>query len=159
MRTIANIKRDFNSNISNDRWIEDLKEELNYLDVNVWTKYKQNSIIEEILKNQNTLPDQFSKNVTVKAIGYVQGEYTLFQIYYNGDDYKLKFLKELLERTYTHKNDYLIETIEMLSSGHSKTIDTAIISINDVEFPELNHIKKSINEHQEYKYDKYIFED
>ena len=82
MRTIANIKRDFNSNISNDRWIEDLKEELNYLDVNVWTKYKQNSIIEEILKNQNTLPDQFSKNVTVKAIGYVQGEYTLFQIYY-----------------------------------------------------------------------------
>ena len=47
----------------------------------------------------------------------------------------------------------------MLSSGHSKTIDTAIISINDVEFPELNHIKKSINEHQEYKYDKYIFED
>ena len=148
MKNIGRITRDYDSHLSEDQWRDDLQNCLQELDVNVWTKYKQWFWMEELLKNQKTLPDQFSKNVTVRSLGYCQGEYTLFQIYYNGDDKKLKYLKILLERLYTHKNDYLVENVEELITGHTKVVDRCVVNVSDVEFPELQDIVKVIEEMQ-----------
>tara|TARA_R110000796_G_scaffold192082_1_gene308813 strand:- start:96 stop:575 length:480 start_codon:yes stop_codon:yes gene_type:complete len=155
MKNIARITRDYDSQMSVERWREDLNNELEQLDVNVWTKDKHWFFMEQLLKNQDTLPDQFSNSITAESIGYVQGEYAKFQIYYNGEVEKVENLKKILEKTYTHKNDYLIEIIEMLSSGHSRVIDRCVISVDDVEFPELQDIVKVIDEIGIFVIDEY----
>jgi hypothetical protein len=156
MKIIAKITRDYDSQLSVERWRDDLRNELEQLDVNVWTKDKHWFFMEQLLKNQDTLPDQFSNSITAEAIGYVQGEYAKFQIYYNGEVEKVENLKKILEKTYTHKNDYLIETIEMLSSGHSRVVNRCVISVDDVEFPGLEDIKKEIGESWEMeRFDEY----
>jgi len=156
MKIIAKITRDYDSQLSVERWRDDLRNELEQLDVNVWTKDKHWFFMEQLLKNQDTLPDQFTNSITAEAIGYVQGEYAKFQIYYNGEVEKVENLKKILEKTYTHKNDYLIETIEMLSSGHSRVVNRCVISVDDVEFPGLEDIKKEIGESWEMeRFDEY----
>ena len=56
MKIIAKITRDYDSQLSVERWRDDLRNELEQLDVNVWTKDKHWFFMEQLLKNQDTPP-------------------------------------------------------------------------------------------------------
>ena len=54
---------------------------------------------------------------------------------------------------FTHKNDYLLENVEELITGHTKVVDRCIINVQYPEFPELEDIVRVIEEVK--KYDEY----
>tara|TARA_R100000544_G_C2227101_1_gene61564 strand:- start:2579 stop:3067 length:489 start_codon:yes stop_codon:yes gene_type:complete len=157
MKKIARISKDYESYYSQDKWTEDLKVEMREVDVYIsLPKDRENwGLVDLLQTEQNTFADQYSNCVHIQATGYVQGSFLDYKIYYNGDEDKLKYLKTLLKRTFTHKNDYIVENIEMLPSGHSKIIDKTSFCVNDVEFPKLEDIKNAIEEHEGYAYDEF----
>ena len=62
-----------------------------------------------------------------------------------------------LKKVFTHKNQYSIEEIEELDSGHSKTITHYTITIMHIEFPEEEDIEKEIKEQHDLEYDQVLF--
>ena len=86
-----------------------------------------------------------------------QSEWENFTLYYKCSDKEVNPLAEHLKKTFTHRNDYLVENVEELITGHTKVIDRCVVNVNDPEFPELQDIVKVIEEMQDgvKVYDEY----
>ena len=148
MKNIARISNEYNSQLSSDIWNEDLKEYIRNLDVFIDTRNRQFSYdaIENQMLKQNLMKG--AKCITVDAKGYVQSEWETFSVYHKCTEKELSLLVEHLEKIFTHKNDYLVENVEELITGHTKIVDKCIISVSYPEFPELQDIVKVIEEMQ-----------
>ena len=159
MKNIARISRDYNSQLSDDIWNEDLNEYIQSLDVFIETNNRQFSI--DTIRNQRKTIDEFditnegdAQCISLDAKGYVQSEWESYWVYYKCTDKEVSPLIEHLKKTFTHRNDYLLENVEELITGHSKVVDRCVINVDYPEFPELKDIVKVIEDNLA-KYDEY----
>jgi hypothetical protein len=153
MKNIARISRDNHSQLSDDIWNEDLNEHIQSLDVFIDTRNRQFSY--DAIRNQRRELDEFDNTnngdaqcIIVEAKGYVQSEWESFEVYYKCSDKEVNPLIEHLKKTFTHRNDYLVENVEELITGHTKVVERCVVNVNDPEFPELQDIVKVIEEMQ-----------
>ena len=158
MKNIARISKDYHSQLSDDIWNEDLNEYIQSLDV--YIRPRNNNFSYDALKNQTRSIFDFyytNKCIVVEAKGYVQSEWESFSVYYKCRDKEVNPLVEHLKKTFTHRNDYLVENVEELITGHTKVVERCVVNVNDPEFPELQDIVKVIEEMQDgvKVYDEY----
>ena len=128
MKNIARISKDYHSQLSNDIWNEDLNEYIQSLDV--YIRPRNNNFSYDALKNQTRSIFDFyytNKCIVVEAKGYVQSEWESFSVYYKCRDKEVNPLIEHLKKTFTHRNDYLIENVEELITGHTKVVDRCVV--------------------------------
>ena len=92
--------------------------------------------------------------ISLDAKGYVQSEWESYWVYYKCTDEEVNPLIEHLKKTFTHRNDYLLENVEELITGHSKVVNRCVINVDYPEFPELQDIVKVIEDNLA-KYDEY----
>lgn len=150
MRTIKlKVENDYNNNFSHEIYKDNLIILLDGLDVVVENdNNKFTNILEELNNNKDW--EDYKYHSSVGCVGYSQGDWDCYTIHHNYKDHSeekkiiLEALKELI-KLFTHKNDYIVEQVEFLESGHSKVIDVFSISITDVEFPENKDIKYYID--------------
>ena len=159
MKNIARISRDYHSQLSDDIWNEDLNEYIQSLDVFIETNNRQFSI--DTIRNQRKTIDEFditnegdAQCISLDAKGYVQSEWESYWVYYKCTDEEVNPLIEHLKKTFTHRNDYLLENVEELITGHSKVVNRCVINVDYPEFPELQDIVKVIEDNLA-KYDEY----
>ena len=159
MKNIARISQDYNSQLSDDIWNEDLNEYIQSLDVFIETNNRQFSI--DTIRNQRKTIDEFditnegdAQCISLDAKGYVQSEWESYWVYYKCTDEEVNPLIEHLKKTFTHRNDYLLENVEELITGHSKVVNRCVINVDYPEFPELQDIVKVIEDNLA-KYDEY----
>jgi len=145
------VKNDYSSNFSWELYEESLYSLLYGLDVRVENK---NNKMCNILSKLNSYKkyNEYKYFLSVDCVGYCQSEWDEYSIYFDYEKNSVEergrieqALKEL-KLLFTHKNDYIVDKIEVLDSGHKKTLDTFSFSIIDVEFPEENEIKNYIDE-------------
>ena len=162
MKNIAKITRDYDSQLSDDMWNEDLNEYIQSLDVFIEKCNRQFSF--DAIRNQRRGFEEFDNSnngnaqcIVIDAKGYSQSEWENFTLYYKCSDKEVNPLVEHLKKTFTHRNDYLVENVEELITGHTKVIDRCVVNVNDPEFPELQDIVKVIEEMQDgvKVYDEY----
>ena len=158
MKNIARISRDYDSHLSTDIWNEDLKEYIQSLDV--YIDASNTNFSYDAIRNQIRTIEEFDNSnkgdaqcISVGAKGYVQAEWEYFWVYYKCTDKEVKPLVKHLAKMFTHKNDYLLENVEELITGHTKVVDRCIINVQYPEFPELEDIVRVIEEVK--KYDEY----
>lgn len=161
-KTVIRISNDYHSQLSYDIWREDIAMIVNeYADVRC--DVANDRLINPIEESQNYVPsvDQDCQ-IKVTAKGYSQGDWQEYTIHYFAKDKKyVEQLAELLERSFTHQNDYQVERFER-TEINGKTFDAAphdytTISVNWEEFPEEEEIKKAYDEQYGEDYDEIIF--
>tara|TARA_R110002074_G_scaffold124129_3_gene260375 strand:+ start:2320 stop:2817 length:498 start_codon:yes stop_codon:yes gene_type:complete len=141
------VKSDYESGFSWDMYIDYVKELAIELDIAV---HNSNRRMSNLLPSKKIDTDGYHKSCIVGCKGYSQSDWDDYKIYYNEESKELELLKEQISRAFTHKHDYWIETIETLESGHSKVIDSCVISIDWIEFPDENDIKDAVRESEIY---------
>ena len=163
MKNIARISQDYNSQLSDDIWNEDLNEYIQSLDVFIETRNKQFS--NDGIRNQRRSLEEFNNTnegdavcIVVEANGYVQSEWESFSVYYKCIDKEVSPLIEHLKKYFTHRNDYIVENVEELITGHTKVVDRCVINVQYPEFPELDDIvmviEDNLGKFDEYKLKK-----
>tara|TARA_R110002074_G_scaffold1973_2_gene11869 strand:+ start:684 stop:1184 length:501 start_codon:yes stop_codon:yes gene_type:complete len=156
------VKNDYDSNYSWELYKDNLEDLLDGLDVRVENSNTRNTnILEKV--NSYRKGVEYKNYIDVSCKGYSQGDWDDYKIYfdYSNDEFIEEFSRvedvaKELEKLYTHKNDYWVQQIEVLDSGHEKTLECLSFSILDIEFPENSDIKYRIDEEM-IKYDEIEF--
>ena len=162
MKTIIEINKDYQSNLSYDIF----KEEINYLvnEIDVFCEVKNDkytNIVEEE-KNYLGYKEDYKNKTIVNAIGYSQGEWQEYILYHNLDENNdiLKTLIEELKKSFTHFNDYIVEKYEQEEINgkkfNSDTFDYTSFYIRHIEFPKKEDILKEYLEIYGKDYDEVI---
>ena len=161
------VKNDYDSRYSWDLYKDNLEDLLDGLDVRVENSNSRNSnILEKV--NSHRKGVEYKNCIDVSCKGYSQSDWDEYKIYfdYSNEEFdefnryshycRVEDVAQELEKIYTHKNDYRVHRIEVLDSGHTKTLDSFSFSILDVEFPENKDIKDRIDD-QGIEYDEIKF--
>jgi len=152
---ILEVFNDYESRNAHELYKDDLISLCQDLDIRIENSTnKLYNILESV--NSYKEPSEYKKHITVSCKGYTKGEYDIYKLYFNSYNDNIKHLKEELKKLFTHKNDYIIKSFEVLETGHKKEIENYFISITDVEFPENEDIKKEIQNNDIY-FDKIKF--
>ena len=154
------VKNDYDSSYCWELYKDNLQDLVDGLDVRVENSNSRNT---NILKGVNSYKKgvEYKNYIDVRCIGYSQGDWDDYKIYFdysNGEEEfdRVMYVASELEKLYTHKNDYFVQQIEVLDSGHEKTIQRFSFSILDVEFPNNSDIKYRIDEEM-IEYDEIEF--
>ena len=155
------ITNDYNSELSYDIRNENIRYLLTELDLYCEVSNTNYINIVEDLKSYSSNKEDYNTFTTVEAIGYSQGECQRYKLYYNKDINKqyLKQLVTLLERSFTHQNDYFCTKKEILlldGKEYETTLDYTSFCINTIEFPEAKDIIKEYTEQYGEDYDKIL---
>lgn len=140
---ILEVFKDYNSRNAYELYKDDLISLCENLDIRI---ENSNNKFYNILESVNSYkkPNEYKKYITVSCKGYTQSEFDNYKIYFNSYNDNIKYLQSELEKLFTHKNDYIIKSFEVLETGHKKEIEDYFISITNIEFPENTDIKKEI---------------
>ena len=156
------VKNDYDSDYSWELYKDNLHDLLDGLDVRVENRNSSNTNILEKVNSYRT-PNEYKNFIEVSCKGYSQGDWDDYKIYfdYSNEEFIEEFSRvedvaKELEKLYTHKNDYVVQKIEELDSGHEKTLECFSFSILDVEFPNNSDIKYRIDEEM-IEYDEIEF--
>jgi len=152
MKTIIKVKPDYDSSLAWELYKEFLQTISEDQNIHVTNK---NSDFLNVLPTDGYKED-YKNQITIECNGYVQSEWDTYTIWYNKLTDDIKLLAEELKKVFTHKNEYYLQEIEELESGHSKVIDTYGLVISNVEFPDKEDIEKEIKEQYDLKYDELI---
>jgi len=142
MKTVIRISNDYQSSGAQDEWCEDINYFANEIQVHCSTS---NDDFRNEVKAQQTYTPSMADLPKVKhisATGYTQSEWQDYTLRYacEDDNKNLVNLIELLERTFTHKNDYYVEKFERVEIDGKKfdsdPHDYTGLSITHIEFPE-----------------------
>ena len=155
------VKNDYESNFSWELYKDNLHDLLYGLDVRV---ENENDRMSNVLSrvNSHIKASEYKHYLSVDCKGYSQSEWDEYKIYF---DYDKGFVEEIsriedtleeLKKLYTHKNDYVVQKIEELDSGHTKKLESFHFSILDIEFPSNSDIKYRIDEEM-IEYDEIEF--
>lgn len=154
------IKKDYNTNLCYDIWNEDISYLLTKLDL--CCEIKNNSfvnIIEELQTTKN-YSNNYKDNLIVNAVGYSQSDWQKYTIYYNKDDVNKSYLKQLiklLEKSFTHLNDYIAYVDELVTIDNktysSESTEYLGFCVNQIEFPQSENIIKEFKEQYGIEYD------
>ena len=159
MKTIIKVKPDYDSSLAWELYKEFLQTISEDQDIHVTNKNSDflNVLPIEITgKGYRADKPDYKNQLTIECRGYSQGDWDTYTIYYNELTDDIKLLAEELKKIFTHKNEYYLQEIEELESGHSKVIDTYGLVISNVEFPDKEDIEKEIKEQYNLKYDELI---
>ena len=130
-------------------------------DLDIIVKNKNSRNFANILKDWDQVVSMdYKYKKTIGCTGYSQSDWDTYTIYYKEWNEQTQLLADLLERLFTHKNDYSVNVMEYLSTGHSKMIHCFVLSITDIEFPEHEDIKEEIDEclyDEGIKYDEIVY--
>lgn len=152
-KTILKVEQSYDNSLVWEFYKEDVKNISEGLDIHV---EHSNTTFENVIPTKG-YTDDYKNQMTINCIGYVQSEWDRYTIYYNVLNDDIKSLAKELKKVFTHKNQYSIEEIEELDSGHSKTITHYTITIMHIEFPEEEDIEKEIKEQHDLEYDQVLF--
>jgi len=154
------IKEDYNSDLCYDIMNENICYLLTELDL--YCEIKNNSfvnIIEELQTSKNYNNNYKDKKI-VNAIGYSQSDWQEYTLYYNKDNVNKSYLKQLiklLEKSFTHLNNYIAYVNELVTIDNktysSETTECFGFCVNKIEFPESENIIKEFDEQFDIKYD------
>lgn len=152
------IEADYFSGSAHADYIEEINELVNEINIFCVVKNSRyNNIIEDAKEYSSEIED-FTKNVIVEAKGYSQGDWQTYILYYNDYSDSLDRLIKALKKTFTHKNDYIVNKYEVITiDGEeytSEIIDSTWFSITDIEFPENKDIIEEYNSQYGIDYDK-----
>ena len=156
------VKNDYDSGYSWELYKDNLENLLDGLDVRVENSNSRNSnILEKV--NSYRKGVEYKNYIDVSCKGYSQGDWDDYKIYfdYSNDEFIEEFSRvedvaKELQKLYTHKNDYWVQQIEVLDSGHTKPLLSFQFSILDIEFPNNSDIKYRIDEEM-IEYDEIEF--
>lgn len=166
MKTIVRISNDYNSRNAWHLWKEDIYYLVNDPDgVEVHCEISNGNFINPVdsEKNYETSKDDYKNMIVVSARGYSQGDWQEYRIYHNHDeDYKpLLQLADLLTKTFTHQNDYEVETFKRIEVDgevyDSNEREYSIFSVIHVEFPTKEEILEEYHAVYEHEYDEVEF--
>lgn len=152
------VNHDYDSGFAYELYKEDLLNCAEDLDIIV---KNENWRIANVLKDWDqvvSMDYKYKKAIICK--GYSQGDWDTYTIYYKEWNEQTQLLADLLERLFTHKNDYYVNVIEYLITGHRKIIHGFGFSITDIEFPEHKDINEQIDEclyNEGIKYDEIVY--
>jgi len=142
---------DYDSDCSWELYKDNLHDLLDGLDVRVENKNDRNvNVLEKV--NSHIKASEYKHYLNVYCQGYSQGDWDEYKIYFDYDEgfveerSRIEDVIEELRKLYTHKNDYRVEQIEVLDSGHKKTLNNFFFPILNVEFPNNSDIKYLIDE-------------
>ena len=159
MKTIIEITNDYNSNNSFDLYNQQLKELTKDMDIYV--------TVDNFFVSTNPIQDSygeaenFNYKLIVSAKGYSQSEWQVYNIYHNNKkDEKLEYLTELLERRFTHFNDYFVSKFDRQEINgkdfDAEPHDFTTFSITDIEFPSEEDVIKTYNDFYGKDYDEVV---
>jgi hypothetical protein len=141
------IDRDYYSTLSYDFWNDDIRYILEQLDLHC--EISNNHLINIVndLNKNKTYKDDYNTKTIVNATGYCQSDWQTYKLYYNKDidSDLLSQLIKLLERSFTHQNDYIVtkkEVIIIKGKEYETIEDYTSFCINHIEFPEDDDIIK-----------------
>lgn len=156
------IENDYNSQHSHDSWIEEISEFVNNQDTSPIVAVTQNNRLNNVIedaKNYNTDIATLNKCFTVIAKGYSQAEWQETKVWHKEGLTKkdIEYLTNLLQRQFTHKNDYWISKSDVITQDgrkyESEVYDCTPLTIDYIEFPEEKDIIKAYNESYGIDYD------
>ena len=158
MKTIIEIHNDYNSNDSSDYYKEELQELTTDMEIYVTV---DNRMFNCPLKDKEGEKENFRYRLIVSAKGYSQSEWQVYNVYHNDkDDEKLAFLTDLLEKSFTHYNDYIASKFERQvindRNFNSEPFDYTNFSIRDIEFPTKEDVLKAYTNEYGKDYDEVI---
>jgi hypothetical protein len=149
MKTVIRISNDYQSSISHNQWREDI----NYFsnEIQVHCSISNIDYTNTVRENQTYTPSKadLPKVKIIEAKGYCQGEWQEYKLRYacEDDNKNLVALIELLERTFTHKNDYWVEKFERAEidgkNFDADPHDFEHFYIDHIEFPEKEDVLKA----------------
>lgn len=159
MRTIVRITNDYNSTLSFDMWKEDLTNLVDEIDIlcEVSNRDYRNPI------KSTGSEDDYKNSLSINAHGYSKSDWQEYVIHYNElSDEVISQLTELLEKSFTHKNDYWVEKFEQTEINgkvfNADPHDYTSFCINHIEFPDGSDIKNEYNNIYGVDYDDMIIE-
>tara|TARA_R110000787_G_scaffold243530_1_gene349545 strand:- start:159 stop:686 length:528 start_codon:yes stop_codon:yes gene_type:complete len=164
-----NISNDYDSSNAWYSYIEQINYIANELDFHC--EIRNNRLINIIAQEQrySTDIDQYENKIIVETIGYSQGDWQTYELYYN--DFESKEQKALfddlialLKRSFTHFNNYYFELIESViveskEYENKEPIENGVFIIDWIEFPDNDDILAAFNESYGLNYDKHVIKD
>ena len=155
------ISEDYNSTLSYDNRNDEISYFLEGLDL--YCEISNNRMINIVnkLNKTKTYKDDYNTKTIVNAKGYCQSDWQTYKLYHNKDidSDSLAQLIILLERSFTHQNDYFVtkkEVVTIKGKEYETIEDYTSFCINHIEFPEDNDIIKAYIEYHGKDYDEYI---
>lgn len=137
------VSNDYDSGYAHEIYREQLMELSEDLDIAV---HNSNRRMGSILPNKKTYTDGYVQSIVVGCTGYSQSEWDEYTIHYNVMTADLSMLIEDLEKLFTHKHDYMVKEIEILDSGHELGLETYVINISHIEFPDKKDVLEAIED-------------
>ena len=158
MKTVIRISNDYDSNESYFQWREDINCIVNDNGLDVHCEISNTRFINVVEEEKNyafigSSKENYKNMVVVNARGYSQGDWQEYKLYHNcyKDDKPLKELVDLLTKTFTHQNDYLVETFKKVTvDGEdflSEESEDFTMSIRWEEFPDKEDILSELKSH------------
>ena len=89
-------------------------------ELNLYCEIKNNSfvnIIEELQTTKNN-SNNYTDRLIINAVGYCQSDWQEYTLHYNKDEVNKAYLKQLiklLEKSFTHFNDYIAYVNELVT--------------------------------------------
>ena len=163
MKTIIKITNDHYSTASHDEFLENVNYIVNE-EIDCFCEVKNDrlaNIIEE-QKNYFSHKDEYKNKTIIEAKGYSQGDWQTYILYHNLDDDNEHILSlvDLLEKTFTHMNDYWVEKFEQTEINGKKfnaePHDHTSFCIRHIEFPEKEEVLEEYIEIYGKDFDEYI---
>lgn len=139
-QTKITIEKDNYSELSYDRFIEDINYIVNEIEVYCEISNGDYSNIIEEQKRYDYYPCESSIVIEVNAVGYCQSEWQRYKLYIGEHtDNDIEILTNLLKRSFTHFNDYIVTKTEVVDIDgtiyESGPIDYTNFDISHIEFP------------------------
>jgi len=165
MKTIIKITNDYNAQLS---W-ESRNEDINYIvneEVKCFCEVRNDRLINivEQEKNYFSAKEEYKNRTVIEATGYSQGDWQTYVLYHNLDDDNKHIidLVDLLEKSFTHLNDYWVEKFEQTEIDGKKfnaePHDHTSFCIRHIEFPDKEDVLKGYIEIYGEDFDEYIIE-
>ena len=161
MRTVIRISNHYQSIGAHDEWCEDINYFANEIQVHCSTS--NSDYINQVSEHQTYTPSKadLPKVKRIEAHGYCQSEWQEYKLRYacEDDDKNLVALIRLLERTFTHKNDYYVEKFER-DEIDGKNFDAdphdfTGVSITHIEFPDKEDVLAAYIDQYGKDFDEY----
>ena len=161
-KTKITIENDYNGTLSYELSNENIEYLLTKLDL--YCEVSNNrliNIVEDLQKTTSyNCKSDYTDKLIVNATGYNQSDWQKYILYYNkketNKDY-LKQLVDLLEKSFTHQNNYIAYITELIEIDNkfysNENTECFGFCINEIEFPESENVIKEFNDQFGIEYD------
>ena len=156
------INNDYDSDLAYNIRNEDIRYLLTELDI--YCEVSNNSFINIVQELQTTITynckSDYKDKLIVNATGYSQGDWQEYILYYNKKETNKGYLKQLvnlLEKSFTHQNNYIAYTNELVEIENKfysgENTECFGFCVNEIEFPKSENVIKEFKDQFGIEYD------